>query len=345
MDSAAGRVLVTGGAGYVGRFVRRALAEAGLVAIGYDDPSRAVAGVDMVGEMLVGPLEGEALAALLRRTRPDAVVHLAGSRGGHRFNDPAGAGNHLGRNVEGTRSLLAAMAVAGPGRLVFAGSSAIYGNPARLPAAEDAPPAPTSDYGRAKLAAERLILDWAAAPERHALVLRLANVAGADAESGLGWLPGDGTILPMAIRAATGTIPVLPVTASGPARATAIRDYVHVGDVARAMRLAVQRLRAHPATAVLNIGSGQARSVAEVIAITERVADRRLRVEWHESPASEPTAFVAETARAAGLLGFRAEASDLATIVGSAWRWYGRHGRAGESAAAAGRPIAGQLGP
>src|SRR2546423_3269190 len=106
-------VLVTGAAGYVGRFVCQALARSGLHTIAYDDPSRAVPNIGSVGKLQAGPLETEALVDLLQRTRPVAVVHLAGSRGGHRFHNAEAAGNHLGRNVEGTRSVLEAMASVG----------------------------------------------------------------------------------------------------------------------------------------------------------------------------------------------------------------------------------------
>jgi UDP-glucose 4-epimerase len=335
-------VLVTGGAGYVGRFVCQALARSGLDPIAYDDPSRAIPNIGSVGELQAGPLQREALIDLLRRTRPVAIVHLAGSRGGHRFHDAAAGGNHLGRNVGGTRSVLEAMAAAGPRRLVFASTSAIYGHPVRLPAGEDCPAAPTSDYGQSKLAAERLIQSWAAAEDGHAIILRFANVAGADAESGLGWLPGDGTIVPMAIRAAAGTIASLPVTASGADRQTAIRDFVHVSDVARATSQAVRRLIDRPTTAILNIASGRASAVIDVIGMVERVAGCHLRIEWRDSLSSEPPAFVADTARAATLLGFHADASDLATIVGTAWEWHRRHGRASEAAAPRQRPAIGE---
>jgi UDP-glucose 4-epimerase len=106
-----------------------------------------------------------------------------------------------------------------------------------------------------------------------------------------------------------------------------------VRDVARAISQAVRRLIDRPTTAILNIASGRASAMIDVIAMVERVAGRRLRIEWRDSLSSEPSAFVADTARAAALLGFHAEASDLATIVGTAWEWHRRHGRASEAAA------------
>lgn len=312
-----GTVAVTGGAGYVGAHVCLALARAGFLPVAIDDLS-----TGRVAAVRFGPLErcdvtGPGLPAVLDRLAPVAVVHAAArAEVAESFAEPA---LYRRINLGGTERVVAACAGAGVSRLVLISTAAVYGAAASSPIPESAPLRPISPYGASKLAAERALngsgLSWT--------VLRLFNVAGAAAGEGIGEdHPVETHLLPLAIRAALGVAPPLRLHAGhATPDGSALRDYVHACDVADAVRRAVGRLMAGGGGEVLNIGSGVATSVREVVAAVGRAAGRPVPLREAPVRPGDPAVLVADPSRARLMLGFDARRSDLQRIVADALAW------------------------
>jgi UDP-glucose-4-epimerase GalE len=316
------RLLVTGGAGYIGGFTTRLLADAGHEVTVLDTleagDARAVGGADLV----VGDIrDREAMATLLRERVIQAVLHFAALKSVRAsWHEPD---RYRAVNVSGTRTLLDAMADAGVGVMVYSGTCAVYGTPRQLPVDETAPVAPLNPYGATKLQAERLVQ---MAGERHGVrycSLRYFNAAGASADGRYGEEPEAAvSLVPMAIKAAQGQIPYLSVFGTNypTPDGTAIRDYVHVQDLAQAHVQALDYLVDGGESEILNLGTGQGMTVRQVIAMTERVAGRSIPVRLERRRDGDPAAIWADSSRANRVLGWRAGLG-IEEIVTSAWRW------------------------
>ena len=290
------RVLVTGGRGFVGTVVAARLAEAGHE-------------VATLGRAEADLRDRDALARAVAGF--DAVCHLAArTRVREAVADPVGTWSV---NAGGTINLLEALTAAGVARLVFASTGAVYGPDAPAGVTEAATPAPSGPYAGAKLAAEQAI-GSAAAAGLGAVTLRCGNAAGAvELEPGRWHGDPDPTrLIPRVVAAAAGGA-ALGVNGDG----SAVREYVHVADLAGAFVLAVGA--AEPGRhLVLNAGSGAGVSVRDVIGAVEAVSGRPVVVE-HRPPADEPRALVTDGTRARAELGWRPARSDLASIVADAW--------------------------
>jgi UDP-arabinose 4-epimerase len=322
-----GKVLVTGGAGYVGSHACKALAKAGYVPIVFDDLSRGHCAAVRWGPLVEGELsDTELLTATLCQHRVSAVMHFAAyANVGEAVADPA---SYYKNNVGGTLSLLSAMREAGVGLLVFSSSCAIYGIPDRVPIAEDTPAAPVNAYGETKLAIERALFWYGQAYGLRSVSLRYFNAAGADPEGEIGEQHDPEThLIPLAIRAALGqTSPIAVYGTDYPTPdGTAIRDYVHVSDLADAHVQALDHLARGGASTALNLGTGRGYSVYQVIAAIERVGGRK--VPRHETGrrAGDPPALVADTGLARSVLKWVAQRSDIETIVETAMAWHMSH--------------------
>jgi UDP-glucose-4-epimerase GalE len=310
------RVLVTGGAGYVGAEVGRRLETAGYEVIAWDDLSSGWEAA-APGVLVVGDVRNRVDLARALRRGFSAVVHCAGRADVARSNgDPIGTWDV---NVSGTISLLAAMSDAGCDRLLFASSAAIYGDLPDLPATEDGPRNPQSHYARTVVTAEEVI---AAAPVR-AINLRIANVAGASADGWLGDSPGSG-LIPRAIAAARGASPV-PVHGidHGTPDGTALRDYVHVEDVADGVALALDALLSGRHTGTFNLGSGRATSVRHVLGRVQALLGAPVPALNGPRRPGDPSALAVSIDRAAAELGFHPTRS-LDDAIRHAAAWYDR---------------------
>ena len=323
-------VLVTGGAGYIGSFVLRALAARGLEAVVLDDLStghrRAAEGWPLE-EFSCG--DTDRVAALMERAGIDAVIHLAAlSIVGDSVREPERYWRH---NVGGAEGLLAACRRAGVRRFVLSSTAAVYGEPSRVPIPEEHPLAPTNPYGETKVEIERRL---AAAREADGLgwaALRYFNAAGAKPDGSLGEdHPVETHLIPLALRAAAGAGGELTVfgddwpTPDG----TCLRDYVHVLDLARAHVLALDWLDAHPGGAlVCNLGGGQGTSVREVLDAVHAATGRAVPHRIGPRRAGDPAVLVAAVGRAAEELGWRPERSEIGTIVKDAWAWERNRGQ------------------
>jgi UDP-glucose 4-epimerase len=337
------RVLVTGGAGYVGSACLRHLLAAGHDAIAYDNLAAGHRGAVPDGRLVVGDLaETERLADALRAHASEAVIHLAALASVPESTaDPERAWRE---NGAGTLSLLAALRRARVSRLLFSGTCAVYGASARPPLREDAPLDPASPYGRSKLAAEWMIGDFARAHDLAYAVLRYFNAAGAspDGEHGEDHAP-ETHLVPLALAVALGRRPRLLVygddypTPDG----TCVRDYVHVDDLAAAHTLALESLRPG-VREVYNVGTGRGFSVLEVVQACERASGRSIAREIAPRRPGDPPALVADAARIQSALGWEPVYRDPEQIAATAFAWHRRHpdgyGERAPRAAGAARP-------
>ena len=318
-------VLVTGGAGFIGSHACKALRRAGILPVAYDNLSTGHAQSVRFGPLVQGDVRDRAtLADAMRTHHVDAVIHFAASAYvGESVQDPA---KYYDNNVGGMMSLLAAAQDAGVARVVFSSSCATYGQPDRLPIAEDAAQAPINPYGRTKLICEQILRDYGPAYDLRYVALRYFNAAGADAEGELGEKHDPEThLIPLAMLAAAGAIPALGIFGTDYATAdgTCVRDYIHVGDLARAHVLAVQYLMDGGASTALNLGSGNGLSVRQIIEAIERFTGKSLPVREEPRRDGDPPVLTADPSRAASVLGFRTELSDIDTIVRHAAPWFG----------------------
>jgi UDP-glucose-4-epimerase GalE len=318
------RVLVTGGAGYIGSHACKELAARGHEPVCLDSFVTGWRDSVRFGTLVEVDLnDREATRQALDSVRPDAVMHFAAlSQVGESMQIP---GLYWRNNVGGTLNLLDAMREVEVSRLVFSSTAAVYGNARETLIPEHAPTVPTSAYGASKLAVEAMIADFAGAHGLEAMIFRYFNVAGADPDGAVGeWHRPETHLIPLVLDVAAGRREAITIfgadyqTPDG----TCIRDYLHVGDLVDAHLLGLERLLAGKTGLTLNLGTGRGYSVRDVIdraraitgcTIAERAGDRR---------AGDPARLVADGSRAAALLGWQPVRSDLDTLVADAWAWH-----------------------
>lgn len=317
-------VLVTGGAGYIGCHACKVLARAGYRPVVFDDLSRGHREAVRWGPLVEGELgDRERLCAALGTHRVSAVMHFAAyAYVGESVADPA---MYYRNNLGGTLSLLEAMRETGVNQIVFSSSCATYGIPDCVPIRETAPQLPVNPYGETKLAIERALGWYGRAYGLRSVVLRYFNAAGADPEGEIGeWHEPETHLVPLVLQAALGQRSRIDIygTDYPTPDGTAIRDYVHVHDLARAHLQALEHLRAGGESMALNLGTGRGYSVREVVAAAEAVSGRR--VPWRDAARrpGDPPALVADPRLAAELLDWRAQLSDLETIIRTAFAWH-----------------------
>ncbi|HIJ63185.1 MAG TPA: UDP-glucose 4-epimerase GalE [Rhodospirillaceae bacterium] len=317
-------ILVTGGAGYVGSHSCKALAAAGFLPVSFDNLSTGHRWAVQWGPLEAGDLDDiDALRRVMRRHRIEAVMHFAASSNvGESMRQP---GFYFRNNVGGTLNLLEAMIDCGIKTLVLSSSCASYGRPQSLPIQEDHPQWPMSPYGETKFAAERMLRWWDEVHGLRFVALRYFNAAGADAEGRIGEAHEPEThLIPLAIAAALGQRPHLLIhgTDYPTADGTAVRDYVHVSDLAQAHLAALRHLFAGGRSLSCNLGTGRGHSVRQVITAVERVAGRRLPVIEGPRRPGDPPELVAFAHLANQVLAWKPEITDLERIVSTAFRWH-----------------------
>jgi UDP-arabinose 4-epimerase len=318
-------VLVTGGAGYIGSHACKALRQAGFTPIAYDNLSRGHAWAVKWGPLEEGDIADPArLDAVMAKHRPVGVMHFAAyCYVGESVAEPA---LYYRNNVAGSLCLLEAMRRCGIARFILSSTCATYGNPQGVPIAENHPQVPTSPYGATKLMVEAMLRDFAAAYGLSWVSLRYFNAAGADPEAEIGEAHTPEThIIPLALQAATGSQPFTIFGADYPTPdGTAIRDYIHVADLAAAHVMALQHLLSGGRSLALNLGTEHGYSVLEVLASVERVCGRKVPVRYGPRRPGDPSALVADAAAARATFGWRPQYPQLDAIVDTAWRWHNR---------------------
>jgi UDP-arabinose 4-epimerase len=320
-------VLVTGGAGYIGSHACKALARAGYRPVVFDNLARGHRAAVRWGPLVEGDIADQArVEAALREHRAAAVMHFAGlAYVGESVADPA---LYYHNNLAGSLSLLAAMRAAGVAVIVFSSTCAVYGIPQRVPIPETAPQLPVNPYGETKLAIERALAWYGAAYGLRTAALRYFNAAGADPEGEIGECHDPEThLIPLVIAAALGRRPALEVygTDYPTPDGTAIRDYIHVQDLAQAHVRALAHLLGGGDSLALNLGTGRGYSVREVVARAAALSGRPVPTRPAPRRPGDPPALVADPACAAERLGWRAQISDLDTILRTALAWHIRN--------------------
>jgi UDP-glucose 4-epimerase len=330
------RVAVTGGAGYIGSVSVEALLAAGHHVEVVDDLSTGhrSAVPDGVALHERSYADQPVMEAILRDGRIDAILHCgARSLVGESVADPA---RYYRQNVAGGIALLEAMRATGVRRLVFSSSAAVYGVPDATPITEDTPLRPINPYGETKRTFEGALAFYAPAYGFRSISLRYFNAAGASAINGEVHDP-ETHLIPAVLRSVERGEPVTLFGADYPTPdGTPIRDYIHVEDLARAHLLALEAT-AEPAITssaggialAFNLGTGRGFSVREVVAAAERTVGRPIAVRMGPRRPGDPPVLVASPNRAGSELGWHAEQSGLAEMVGSAWAWRRAH-RIGE---------------
>jgi UDP-glucose 4-epimerase len=316
-------VLVAGGAGYVGSHTCLRLAQEGFQPVVFDDLSNGHREHVQWGPLEVGDIrDGARLDAVFAAHKPVAVLHFAASiEVGESVKNP---GKFFDNNVGGAISLIEATRRAGVEALVFSSTCATFGDPVRLPMAEDHPQAPLNPYGRSKLMVEQALADYARYVGFRSVALRYFNAAGADPEGRIGeWHEPETHAIPLAIDVALGRREHFTIfgddydTRDG----TAVRDYVHVLDLADAHVLALRHLLAGGETGSFNLGTGHGTTVRELIEGVKRVSGRPLPVVDAPRRQGDAPVLVAENGLAKRVLGW-SPSRDLDAILDSAWRWH-----------------------
>jgi UDP-glucose-4-epimerase GalE len=320
------RILVTGGAGYIGSHTAKVLAGAGHEPVSFDDMSQGHEWAVRWGPLERGSLSDPArLAEVFASARIDAVVHFAASAlVGESMTDPA---KYFRNNAVGTLNLLEAMRATGVGTIVFSSTCATYGTPVRVPIDETHPQAPMNPYGESKLMVEKMLRWYGDAYGLRWIALRYFNAAGADPDCEIGEdHDPESHLIPLVIGAARGTRPAVKIlgTDYGTPDGTAVRDYVHVMDLADAHLRALDRLRAGTPSQAINLGTGHGHSVREVVDTVARVSGRMVPAVESPRRPGDPPELVAAPARAREVLGWTCQYADLETIVRHAWAWHER---------------------
>jgi len=315
------KILVTGGAGYIGSITAHHLLKRGFEVVVVDDLSRGHR-ENVAPERLhvVRLQDTDGVAALLKGV--DAVVHFAAySAVGESMREPE---LYFSNNVGGTASLLEAMARNGVRRLVFSSTAAVYGNPEKMPIPEDARIAPVNPYGESKAIVEKILRELDHYRGLRSVPLRYFNACGADPGAGLGEAHNPEThLIPLLFRAvATGE----PVQIFGNDYATpdgtCIRDYIHVSDLATAHLAALDHLLAGGASAAFNVGTGAGLTVLEVLRAVEKVTGKSVPHKIAPRREGDPTELVADSTKLRKTLGWEPRHSGIEEIVRDAWAYY-----------------------
>ncbi len=322
------KILLTGGAGYVGSACLRWLLAHGHDPIAYDNMYEGNVGAvpDAANRLIQGDIaETERLAEVLRRHGIEAVMHFAALASvPESVADPEA---YYRVNVAGTKSVLDAMRAAGVRKILFSSTAATYGFRAEMPLREDSPQTPETPYGTTKLAAEWLIKDYTRAYGLGYTLLRYFNAAGADPGGEFGEdRRHEAHLIPLTLQVAVGRRPKVMIYGNDyPTRdGTCVRDYVHTSDLAQAHQLAVESLEPGMGRAY-NLGSGTGATVLEVLRACEETAGRPIAHEVAGRRPGDPAVLIASSEKIVRELGWSPRHSDIREIVRTAWEWHHRH--------------------
>ncbi|MCL0077776.1 UDP-glucose 4-epimerase GalE [Peptococcaceae bacterium] len=317
------KILVTGGAGYIGSHVIKALGEKGYEVITYDNLSTGHRWAVLFGELEVGDiLDSKKLKEVFEKHKPDAVMHFAAH-----IVVPESVKQPLKyytNNVSGTINLLNVMQEFGVDKFIFSSTAAVYGIPEKIPVSETAPLKPINPYGYGKMVVEQILKDLSRAKDFNYISLRYFNVAGADFEARIGEGKEDAThLITMCVRTALGIRDVLNIYGTDyPTHdGTGIRDYIHVDDLAEAHILALEYLLNGGTSEVFNCGYSRGFSVKEVVKAAKKVTGVDFPVEYTDRRPGDPPALVADASKIKEKLNWLPKYNDLEYIIKTAWEW------------------------
>lgn len=318
------RIFVTGGAGYIGSHVVKALGEQGHEILTYDNLSTGNRWAVLYGDLVVADLADKAaLREAIRSFRPDAVIHFAASIVvSESVREPL---KYYRNNTANTLNLLEVLADSRIENFIFSSTAAVYGIPETIPVTEDAPLQPINPYGSSKMMTEMVLRDLSAALSDFTYVsLRYFNVAGADGGCRIGQAYREAThLITRALKTAKGEFDALKIygTDYPTPDGTCIRDYIHVDDLANAHVAALSYLKNGGKSAVLNCGYGHGYSVSEVIAAVKEVTGIDFPVAEADRREGDPPALVADSKKIKAVLKWVPKYDDLHYIIKTAWEW------------------------
>ena len=316
-------ILVTGGAGYVGSHTCKVLANAGYTPVCYDNLSTGHASSVKWGPLVLGDINDKmALEKVIKTYQPVAAFHFAASAiVTESILNPA---LYYRNNVLGTLTLIETMCALGLKNLIFSSTCATYGNAKQLPMTEDHPQVPTTPYGKTKWIAEQMMIDFDRSHELKTVKLRYFNAAGADFEGELGEKHNPEThLIPSVIQAALGQKKEIVVygadflTPDG----SAVRDYIHVDDLAQAHVKALQHLLETKQSHTFNLGCGRGYSVFEIIKAVEKISGQKIEQRIEKKREGEPAMLTADSTKAKNELGWMPQHS-FEAIISSAYNWH-----------------------
>jgi UDP-glucose 4-epimerase len=317
------RILVTGGAGYIGSHVVKTLGTMGHELSVIDNLSTGHEWAVLCGRLIKGDLEDLSfLNRVMKECRPQAVMHFAASiQVEESVREPL---KYYRNNVINTLNLLESMQSHGIRHLIYSSTAAVYGIPSTIPVDEAAPMNPINPYGNSKAVVEKVLSELGAASEFQYISLRYFNVAGADPEGQLGQAYKETThLITRALKTAKGEFPRMHIygTDYTTPDGTCIRDYIHVNDLAKAHVHALDFLLEQRQSAILNCGYGQGYSVREVVTAAKKVTGIDFPVEEADRRAGDPPALVADNSKLLKLTGWIPRYNDLEYIIRTAWEW------------------------
>jgi UDP-arabinose 4-epimerase len=317
-------ILITGGAGYIGSHTCKALAAMGYLPITLDNLAYGHAWAVQWGPFIKGDIaDSSVLDQIFSAYRPKAVIHFAAyAYVGESVQHPA---KYYRNNVAGSISLLDAMRRHGCKNVIFSSSCSTYGMPLRLPIPEDHPQNPINPYGRTKLMMEQIIQDYGSAYGVRYAILRYFNAAGADPEGQIGEDHEPEThLIPLLLQTAQGRRDYTEVygTDYETPDGTAIRDYIHVTDLAGAHLLALKYLTESRQSLCLNLGTGEGNSVMEVIEAVRKVTGKTVAYRLVDRRPGDPPVLVAKPDYAYSLLGWKPGFGDIQETISTAWNWH-----------------------
>jgi UDP-glucose 4-epimerase len=320
------KILLTGGAGYVGSACLRWLLGHGHDPIAYDNMLDGNRAAVLEGRLIEGDIgDTERLTEVLRQHGVEAVMHFAALLEVPKsIKDPK---SYYQVNVAGTKSVLDAMLDAGVRKILFSSTAATYGFHAEMPLREDSPQTPETPYGTTKLAAEWLIKDYARAYDLGYTVLRYFNASGADPDGNFGEdRHHESHLIPLILQVAVGRRPQVMIYGNDyPTRdGTCVRDYVHTADLAQAHQLAVEALEPGMGR-VYNLGSGTGVTVLEVLRACEQTVDRPIAHQIVDRRPGDPAVLIATPEKIIKELDWCPRHTDIREIVRTAWEWHHRH--------------------
>ncbi len=318
------KVLVTGGAGYIGSHTAKELLKQGFEVVVIDNLSSGKKEFVRGGQLVIGDLlDKDAVRRVFRSGDIAAVLHFASLiQVGESYLDPR---KYYGQNLISSLNLLEAMLEAGVKNLIFSSSAAVYGVPRQIPIPEDHPLLPINPYGQTKFFVEKILQDYDRAYGLKFISLRYFNAAGADPGGELGEMHNPEThLIPNILSAILGKKEYLEVygTDFPTPDGTAVRDYIHVTDLSSAHVLALQRLLASSQSEFINLGTNKGYSVREVIVKTEEITGKKVPSRHKSRREGDVPVLLASKEKAERLLGWKLRYSEIETIIATAWEWH-----------------------
>jgi UDP-glucose 4-epimerase len=323
------KIFVTGGAGYIGSHVVKALGEAGHDVLSYDNLSSGHEWAVLHGRLVKGDLaDADILDRTVKGFGPDAVIHFAAFiQVEESVREPL---KYYRNNVSNSLTLLDVLRKNNISNFVYSSTAAVYGQPERVPIAETEPLNPINPYGATKVMVERVLSEMSAADDFRYVALRYFNVAGADPKCRIGQAYKESThIITRALKTATGELKKLMIfgTDYPTPDGTCIRDYIHVDDLAQAHLKALDYLVQEKKSNVMNCGYGHGFSVKEVVSAAKRVTEIDFPVEETGRRAGDPPELVANSSKLQTMTGWEPKYDDLDFIIKTAWEWEKKYAR------------------